>query len=138
MCILHVIIGRTSVESVPVTAESEKLVKILKGVLHKNFAKLKSTIRDCLPQVAAEMFSKGLLTESVRDMPTYNAIIREFEAGMEYKKTKSQTEKHCQLFLDSLIRQGGPAKGFAQILAEEWIDEISKQLNITLTLTVYN
>lgn len=109
---------------------------ILKGALQKQSANLSRLLSDCLRDVALEMYAKELITKSVYQNPTYISLINDFENGMVFKDI-SGLQNHCQLFLDSLSSQGGPVKSAAKVIAENWKNEISIELKITLTLNVY-
>ena len=71
-------------------------------------------LRFCLEDVAKDMFSKGLISESTMTSPNYDAVISEFKTGMKEKKDTPQLKKHCQLFLTCLSSQGGPAEVVAE------------------------
>lgn len=92
-------------------------------------------MHDCVPSVATEMYSVGLISEAVKDAPTYDSMIREFVAGMNSKRTVSKLEEHCQLFLESLSSQGGPVNAEAKVLAEDWKEEVTK-LDISFNVKV--
>ena len=92
-------------------------------------------MHDCVPSVSTEMYSLGLISEAVKDAPTYDSMIREFVAGMNSKRTVSKLEKHCQLFLGSLSSQGGPVNDEAKVLAEDWKEEVTK-LGISFNVKV--
>ena len=95
---------------------------------------MESSLKEGLKPFAAHMFAKGVISEAVRDHPTYDGIMREFEAGMGFKKKKSQLEQYCHSLLESLSSQGGPMKSCADSLEGEWKDEVKKELNISLNL----
>ena len=119
----------------PVSQNIDKLQKVLKEVLDKNYAKLTKAMSDCMPQVADEMFARGLISEPVKDNPTTNSIVREFKAGMEFKKKSAQMKEHCDSFLTSLITQRGPAEQFARMIAEEWNEKILERLDFSINFT---
>lgn len=102
--------------------------KVLQKVLDRKYAFLRRAMQYCLEDVAAELFSNGFITRPVRNAPSYNAIICEFEAGIQLKENISELSKHCQLFVKSVIdgSEGGSAYLAAQSLAEEWNDEANK------------
>ena len=81
------------------------------------------------------MFSKNLISAVVKDSPTYDGVIHEFEAGMRYVRDTTQLEEYCQKFLDCLYygSQGGPAIFAAQNLAEEWKKDVQEVHSISLS-----
>ena len=114
----------------------DRVREILKRVLREQSADLTDLLYGCLPNVAAQMYAKRLITDAVYRNPTYPTIMNDYENGMKYKSI-SELEKHCQLFLDSLSSQGGPVQAAAKAIAGYWKDEINKELGIKLNLTVY-
>ena len=119
---------------VNVDVDLKKLRTILCKVLNSHFAHLNQQLKDTLKEVAAEMFAKNLIPNAVNENPTYNGMINQFKAGMEWKKSVSELKKHCQFFLDSLSIQ---AKDAAKTLASEWKEEVKKELGISLDINVY-
>ena len=92
----------------------------MRKILQENFANLRDATSECLKGFSSELFSCGLITNSVRDSPTFNDIFNEFIAGMKTKKDRESLMKYWQSFLNSLYKQGGPAEGAANHLAEKW------------------
>ena len=117
------------------SVDTEKICRTLKGVLKTRFASLSRSLKDTLPYVAAEMYSKGLISEVVKDNPTYDSMIREFEAGLQFLESVSELENHCQLFLKCLSIQGGPAAGAAKALAKDWNEEVNKNCGIFFNIS---
>ena len=117
------------------SVDIDKIRRTLKEVLKKKFASLSRSLKDTLPYVAAEMYSKGLISEAVKDNPTYDSMIRELEVGLQFLESVSELENHCQLFLECLSSQGGPAVGAAKVLAKDWNDEVNKNCGILLNLS---
>ena len=68
--------------------------------------------------------------------PNYDTVISEFKTGMKEKQDTPQLEKYFRLFLTCLFSQGGPAEAVAEDLAEQWKDEVQRELNISLSLDV--
>ena len=117
------------------SVDIDKIRRTLKEVLKKKFASLSRSLKDTLPNVAAEMYSKGLISEAVKDNPTYDSMRREFEAGLQFLESVSELENHCQLFLKCLSSQGGPVVGAAKVLAKDWNEEVNKNCCILLNLS---
>ena len=115
--------------------DTDKICRTLKGVLQSKFASLSRSLKDTLPYVAAEMYSKELISEAVKDNPTYESIIREFEVGLQFLESASELENHCQLFLKCLSIQGGPVTGAARALTKDWNDEVNKNCGTFLNLS---
>ena len=81
------------------------------------------------------MYSKRLISESVRDSPTAYYLIGEFESGINLVNNISKLQEHCQLFLQCLSSEGGPTKLAAQKLCQDWVEEVKKKCDISLDLT---
>ena len=115
--------------------ESDEVNKVLKSVLTSHFADLSNQLSRCLPRVSAVMYSKRLISESVKKSPTIDNVIDEFESGMRLANNISNLQEHCQLFLQCLSSEGGPTKLAAQKLCRDWMEEVKKQCYISLNLT---
>ena len=109
---------------------------MLLQVLDGCYESLRLALRFCLQDVSKDMFSKGLISESTMTSPNYDTVISEFKTGMKEKQDTPQLEKYCQLFLTCLSSQSGPAEAVAEDLAEQWKEEVQKELNISLSLDV--
>ena len=112
------------------------IAKVLLKVLDDCYESMRLALRFCLEDVARDMVSKGLISESTMTSLNYDTVISEFKTGMKEKQDTPQLEKHCQLFLTCLSSQGGPAEAVAEELTEQWKDEVQKELNISLSLDV--
>ena len=110
---------------------------MLKGVLTSHFADLSNQLSRCLPQISATMYSKRLISESVRKSPAIDKLIDEFESGMRLASNIPKLQEHCQLFLQCLSSEGGPTELAAQKLCQDWIEEVKKECDILLDLTCY-
>ena len=112
------------------------ITKVLLKVLDDCYESLSLALCFCLEDVAKDMFSKGLISESTMTSPNYDTVINEFKTVMKEKEDTPQLEKYCRLFLTCLSRQGGPAEAGAEDLAEQWKEEVQRELNISLSLDV--
>ena len=67
---------------------------------------------------AADMYSYGLISERTKDTENFNDLTREFKSDMNFKCDSQELVKHCQLFLQSLVKQGDPHRNAASSVAE--------------------
>ena len=82
------------------------------------------------------MYSHGLISETTKDTANFNDMMREFKSGMDFIRDGHKLLKHCHLFLQSLVKQGGPHKRAASSIAEEWTDNIKEKLNINIEFDI--
>ena len=115
----------------PPSVDINKLRRKITEVIRTNYAGLSKTLKSNIPAIAKEMYARGLLSEAVKDHPTYDSLMREFEAGLNFKKTVKAIEEHCQSFIASVSSQKGPAESHARAIADEWKDGVMKELKIT-------
>jgi hypothetical protein len=108
--------------------------KILLQLLKRYFSFIRNSIRDCLEDVSAEMYSLELISGNVRNSPNSLAIMSEFESGFDFKNNAVDMIEHCNKFLKSLAygSRGGPAFLAAQFLASDWNKYLSEELSIPL------
>ena len=118
----------------PPSVDISKLRRIITEVIRTNYADLSKTLKSNISAIAKEMYARGLLSESVKDCPTYDSLMREFEAGLNFKKTVKAIEEHCQSFIASVSSQKGQAEKHAEAIADEWKDEVMKELKFTFMM----
>lgn len=109
----------------------EKLIQSMKDVLDRNYSQMRDCLKNCLSQVVIDMFSKDLVTEAVKDNPTYDAMIGEIKTSLQYCRDVKKLREHCESFLSCITKQGGPAKKAAERLVEDW-NELSTILKISI------
>ena len=80
------------------------------------------------------MYSCGLISKSVRDSPTVNSAIDEFENGMQYKDDVLKLQEHCRFFLRCLSIEGGPMNLAAQELCKNWTEQANIKCSVSLDL----
>ena len=107
----------------------EEVKKIIQDVLTKRYSALDGLLKASMKSFAVDMYSHGLISEPTKDVANFNDMMREFKSGMDFKRDGQKLVKHCELFLQSLDKQGGPHKQAAHSIAEEWADNINKKLN---------
>ena len=91
-------------------ASQDQMQKMMKDLLQKEHYPLQVVSKDCLPQVAAEMFSKKLISQSVKDDPTYDAILYHPEqkneipnchlqktSSIQFRTLEGEDQVHCSL-----------------------------------------
>ena len=104
--------------------------KIIQDVLTKYNTALNGLLKTPIKSFAVDMYSHDLISKPTKDAANFNDIIREFKSGMNFIHDGQKLVKHCQLFLQSLAKQGGPYKRAASYIAEEWTENVNKNLNI--------
>ena len=82
------------------------------------------------------MYSHSLISETTKDAANFNDMMREFKSGMDFIRDGHKLVKRCLLFLQSLVKQGGPHKDAASSIAEEWTDNIKEKLNINIEFDI--
>ena len=118
------------------SVDTDEICRTLKGVLKTKYASLSRSLKGTtLPSVAAEMYSKELISEVVKDNPTYESMISEFDAGLQFLESVSELENHCQLLLKCLSIQGSPVARAAKALAKDWNDEVNKNCGIFFNIS---
>ena len=116
--------------------EVEEVKKIIQDVLTKSHADLDGLLKASIKSFAVDMYSHGLISEPAKDAANFNDMMREFTSGMDFIRDSQKLVKHCQLFLQSLDKQGGPHKDVASSIAEEWTENINKKLNLYIKFDI--
>ena len=113
----------------------EEVRKIIQDILTKRYSALDDLLKASIKSFAVDMYSHGLISETTKDTANFNDMMREFKSGMDFIRDHKLV-KHCQLFLQSLAKQGGPLKDAASSIAEEWTDNINKKLNLYIAFDI--
>ena len=116
--------------------EVKEVRKIIQDVLIEQYSALDDLTKGSLKSIAADMYSHGLISETTKDTPNFNEMMREFKSSMNFICDGQKLVKCCQLFLQSLVKQGDPHKNAASIIAEEWTANIKEKLNINIKFDI--
>ena len=111
-----------------------KITDIIKSVLDSNYALVKGATKNSLGNIAAELFSKGIIADETNREPSYQKIIDEFRVQLDLADSLEKLQELCRNFLRAIASQGGPAKAAGDRLREEWKKEIKEKLGIILKL----
>ena len=76
--------------------------------LKKHFADIERATRYSILDISAELFSKGLISEAVKESPTYYKIFNEFKIRLSLVSDISILVECYKIFLDCL-KCGGPS-----------------------------
>ena len=116
--------------------ELKQIKKIIQDVLTQWHSDLSEVLRASLEKIATDMYSRGLITETVYETPTFKEIMNEFQLGMKFIRNYQRLVKYCELFLHTLVDQRGPPSQAAFSIAEEWTDQIKEKLDITIEFNI--
>ena len=96
-----------------------------------HYSNLREATENCLPDIAASLYSKELISREVRKSPTFDKIENEFVAIITlYKEDMTKLEKLCFTFTACLARAGGPAIDAAKALAKDWEHDLNWSFKI--------
>ena len=90
-----------------------------------NHVALHDVFQESIGSISNELLQAGIITRDVQRSPSYDSIIGQFEAGMNFIGTQKDLVEHCKKFITALTNVGGPVKIAALMIQQEWID-ISK------------
>ena len=108
--------------------------KLVRRVLNENHALLVDLPVASLPSLAAKMLTAGLISTGVHKAPTFDGIIYEFTAKMNFKRNHTRLREDLKKFLSCFNEVGGSFADAAEVLRDDWTDIIRKELNIELNL----
>ena len=88
--------------------------------LQKHFADAAKATKYCIQNISDELFAKRLISDSVKESPTYQKIFDEFESGIRSIQSISKLEERYEKFLQCLKCDGGPIKDTVDSLCADW------------------
>ena len=93
-------------------------------------------LSDCPTKIAQVLFSKELISETVKDSTSFEIIASDFQSRMKLKKDVSGLAKQCQSFLNCLSSELKTIQGQEAVksLVAEWKEEVKKELNLLLPI----
>ena len=103
--------------------------RMIKKVLTENYADLTSLPKMSLPKLAAEMLAVGLISSGVQRTATFDDIMEEFQAGMNFKRSPTELQEYLSKFLASLNKVGGSFAAASSVLQDEWTKTIRRELD---------
>ena len=106
--------------------------KIIQDLPNEQYSTLNYLSKTSMKSIAVDMYSHGLISEKTKDTANFNDIMTEFKSGLTFIHDGQELVKYCQLFLQSLAKQGGPYKQAATSIAKEWTANIKEKLNINI------
>ena len=115
----------------------KEIKRIIQDVLTQWHSRLSKVLKNSLEKIATEMYSCGLISETVNETPNFKDIMTDVQSGMNVICNCQRLVKHCELFLQALIDQHGPPKEAAISIAEDWIDNIKRKLDITIEFNIF-
>ena len=114
----------------------EEIKKIIQDVLTQWYPDLSKVLGNSLENIATNMYCHGLISEAVYKTPTFKEIMTEFQSGMNFIRNYQRLVKHCELFLQTLVDQHGPPSQAAFNIAEDWTNNIKRELHITIEFNI--
>ena len=101
------------------------MCKRIEECLREQFADLDKATRHCISEIRTDLYSKGLVTEPLRDSGTFSQVMDNVKAGLCLAEDVDQLTKRYRDFLACLSSQGGPCEEASKQL-EEKLEEILK------------
>lgn len=97
---------------------------------------MKQMLSDCPTKIAQVLFSKELISETVKDSPSFEIIASNFQLRMKLTKDVSGLVEQCQSFLNCLSSELKSIQGQEAVksLAAEWKEEVKKELDLLLPI----
>lgn len=94
--------------------------KKLKQILDQHHADLDFASKFSLDNIAKKLFQVEIITEDVRESPTYDNIIKSFEGVIRFVDNQPDLEDKLEKFLSVLSSIGGPLNAAATMLRKKW------------------
>ena len=130
--------ANTSTSTAAAVQLNDKSIKILQNIikngLRSKYDKTERALSSSIERVASKLYAKELIGEAVKDKPDFSKIASGFNSILEFKSTKDEIEDLCQMFLESISSEGGPAKECAKDLKREWKQKAKENLSIELNI----
>ena len=117
------------------TLDCKKLEEEIQAVFNEKFANLNDMLRNVIQVFADRLFSILLISNHVKESPTYATIINEVMSAMKFQKDPSEIVEHIVLFLKTMSQLGPPQQRAANSIAKELTECIDKKLKVKIKFT---
>jgi hypothetical protein len=117
-----------------IEADATQLKQIIKRVLVECFADLNNIPNSNLTSLAFELFALGVISDTIKDSPTIDSIMKEFNATINFKNDVSTIQNHCIKLLKAFSSVGGSCKAAADALRDKLKVAVNTELNINFEL----
>ena len=109
------------------TTDIEAFKKGVRDSIKFKYATLKGALEGSMEFFAGEMCLSDLINGEAMKSHNYDVIMSQFISGMDFKRTISELQEHCQLFTDVLEKLGGAAMMAASEFTQEWTTLVPQQ-----------
>ena len=116
----------------------EALRNCITAVLAKHFAKLRAVTEYSISDLAAILFSAGIIADGIRKNPTYEKVSASFIAMLNFQETQQEMVDYCQKYFDAFYTVGGPLKIAADVVKREITTRVHEELGITINMGALN
>ena len=82
------------------------------------------------------MFFTNLVSQNTKKDPNVEKVMSDFISGMDFISDCQELGEYCKSFLWTLDQQGGPFKRAADKIAQEWTNNIKRELNVNLQFKI--
>ena len=83
------------------------------------------------------MYVAGLISSACRQSPSFDIIIAEYKAALNFMSHLSEIVHHCVKFLLILTDIGGPCVMASQAIQEEWNRDCKAECGVELQLGMW-
>jgi hypothetical protein len=131
-------VASSGVQSTPSTKDVniKQLIQVIEEVLQTHHANLTNLLKDCHQELADQLFASRLISTTVKNNPSMDKCISEFSSSLKWLKQQSKIQSHCTKFLKSFVAVGGSYSTAAEVLREDLIETVNKQLNCDFQLNL--
>ncbi len=83
-----------------------------------------------LPDLAAHLFSSGIIAAHVNNNPSYNKISESFVAGLNFLDNREQIQDYCSRYFAAFYACGGPLRLAADKVKQDITAKVRGKLGI--------
>ena len=114
----------------------DRLRKVVTEVLNSRYASLGCLPKKNLQELANQLFTAYLISDTLRQNPTIEECADEFKASLSFQRKLLQIQENCQKFLNSFIAVRGSYAAAARALHEDWIEAIETKLGFSFNIEI--
>ena len=120
----------------PLIMDFRRLKNILEKVIDSHHADLSDVVSGSLDDFANRMFQANIISNTVKDHPDFNKIMKDYKAQMLFLKQLADFRNHCLHLILILQNIGGPASTAAEQLEREWTKGVFDEMGIEFMIVM--
>ena len=120
------------VDNNPICSDVGSLRQCIVDVLTSHYADLRDVTQaqQALPDLAARLFTSGIISDCVKDNPSYDNLVKSFETSLNFLESQEAILEHCRKFFAAFYSCCGPLTIAANTVTQDITERVREKLGV--------